>query len=288
MTISPEVETPRAGDPITAAWAAGLAAAVNSSANQAERADGLASPFGKAELPPSSPMLGAPHGPILPFECRILRESGASADSLWMAFPDYGSGGRAWVFLDGYAVTHASADGIAIASWTKIADNLTDGTRYRVALAFADTGSSGSGYRWRWGVFVQSGSGALSWPAWADQTMPRVLLVDLQTAGNGTAAANVFKGLAQLHVGELHLTRSWIEYGGGAYAAGAYLVNRNGDRILNLSTLQLSADADGNEWGADVFNATVLKVGGDTYAPTAITYTDGGGNTQTKTFLVKQ
>ena len=173
-------------------------------------------------------MLGAPHGPILPFECRILRESGASADSLWMAFPDYGSGGRAWVFLDGYAVTHASADGIAGASWTKIADNLTDGTRYRVGLAFADTGSSGSGYRWRWGVFVQSGSGALSWPAWADQTMPRVLLVDLQTAGNGTAAANVFKGLAQLHVGELHLTRSWIEYGGGAQAAGAYLVNRNG------------------------------------------------------------
>ena len=79
MVISPAVQPPKVGDPITAKWASDLAAAVNSCANPADRVGDVSTPYGKASPAPELPMLGAPHGPILPFECRILRESGASA-----------------------------------------------------------------------------------------------------------------------------------------------------------------------------------------------------------------
>jgi len=134
MDISPAVQSPKAGDPITAAWAAQIADAINSSANPPERDGSVLSPFGRAELPPLAKTGGTAKMPM-PFDCIIVRPQGASADKLYIWLPDVASG--EYVVFDGKPLGPAQGQNIGDAdtAWVEVGAVTNAATRF-VYLTF--------------------------------------------------------------------------------------------------------------------------------------------------------
>ena len=134
MDISPAIPTPRAGDPITAAWAAQIADAINSSANPPERDGAILSPFGRAELTPLAKTGGTAKMPM-PFDCVVMRPQGASADKLYIWLPDIASG--EYVVFDGKPLGPAQGQSIgdSDSAWVEVGSVTNAATRF-VYLTF--------------------------------------------------------------------------------------------------------------------------------------------------------
>ncbi|MBQ1428079.1 MAG: hypothetical protein IIZ06_00275 [Kiritimatiellae bacterium] len=144
MEISPAVPAPRAGDPITAKWAADLAAAVNSAANPADRVGEVSTPFGKASPAPGIPMLGTSKMPM-PFDCAIFRPEGESEDSIYIWLPD---GGAEYVSYNCNPVGPASGQdvGDSDSAWVEIGSVENDETRYVYLKFHADADGNVDGW----------------------------------------------------------------------------------------------------------------------------------------------
>lgn len=129
MDISPAVQSPKSGDPITAAWAAQIADAINSSANPPERDGSVLSPFGRAELPPLA-KTGGTAKMKMPFDCIIVRPQGASADKLYIWLPDVASG--EYVVFDGKPLGPAQGQSIGDAdtAWVEVGSVTNAATRF--------------------------------------------------------------------------------------------------------------------------------------------------------------
>ena len=134
MDISPAIPTPRAGDPITAAWAAQIADAINSSANPPERDGAILSPFGRAELTPLAKTGGTAKMPM-PFDCVVMRPQGASSDKLYIWLPDIASG--EYVVFDGKPLGPAQGQSIgdSDSAWVEVGSVTNAATRF-VYLTF--------------------------------------------------------------------------------------------------------------------------------------------------------
>lgn len=144
MEISPAVPAPRAGDPITAKWAADLAAAVNSAANPAARVGEVSTPFGKASPAPGLPMLGASRMPM-PFDCAIFRPEGESEDSIYIWLPD---GGAEYVSYNCKPVGPADGQDIgdSDSAWIEIGSVTNDEAHYIYLKFQADSDGNVDGW----------------------------------------------------------------------------------------------------------------------------------------------
>lgn len=144
MVISPAVQTPKPGDPITAKWAADLAAAVNSCANPAEREGEISTPYGKASLAPGMPMLGTAKMPM-PFDCAIFRPDGESADSIFIWLPD---GGAEYVTYNCKPIGPAQGQdvGDSDTAWVEIGTVTNDEAHYVYLKFHADSDGNVDGW----------------------------------------------------------------------------------------------------------------------------------------------
>lgn len=212
MEISPAVQSPRAGDPITAAWAADLAAAVNSAANPADRVGAVSSPFGKASPAPGLPILGTAKMPM-PFDCAIFRAAGESEDSLYIWLPD---GGAEYVVFDGKPLGPAQGQSIGDAdtAWVEVGAVTNAATRYVYLKFHTDANDEVDGWEieetgtaWN----PQSGGTGLQ------QETPKILLAAYNIAADSPvpSAGTDNKWPSGKH-GLVQYRHGTIEVGGGA------------------------------------------------------------------------
>lgn len=206
MEISPAVPAPRAGDPITAKWAADLAAAVNSAANPADSVGAVSSPFGKASPAPGMPMLGTAKMPM-PFDCAIFRPEGESSDSIFIWLPD---GGAEYVTYNCKPIGPAEGQdvGDSDTAWVEIGTVTNDEAHY-VYLKF-HTDSDGSVDGW------EIEDAATPWSPGEEgcASPPQILVAAYNIAADSTVPSagddNKFpsgqSGLVQYHHGTIEVT----------------------------------------------------------------------------------
>ena len=153
------ITPPAKGDPITAAWAASLVAAVNGAHGADEEPDSLRTPDGLVSPPPCAEMMEAPPALPLPFDCRVQFEqygSNSSVFRLYVCLPavtewatDAGDGWRneSYVCADGRAIAPWSGTGAQPLGTTDNAwvdyGTITRGTEYRLMLCALAVGSGG-------------------------------------------------------------------------------------------------------------------------------------------------
>jgi hypothetical protein len=116
MDISPAVPTPRKGDPITAEWAAQVAAAANAVPHTPQAPGAFSSPYGSATPAPSLAMLGAWRMP-LPFDCVLFNDSGSTKLCIFLP-----SGTAPYVYYCGKPIDPAQAQtvGDANSGWVEL------------------------------------------------------------------------------------------------------------------------------------------------------------------------
>ena len=278
MVISPSVPSPRAGDPITAAWAANLADVINSCANPADRVGDAATPFGKATLPPGLPMLGDFVRPM-PFDCVAWRAIGALVDHLYCYLPPYGETWRSYVFINQQPCDRSSSQqlGTAANPWVDLGEIL-ESSVYTLVLAFEDIpGALPNEYQFKWRLSLTAGGSGDMYPTWASVRAP---LVYIAWKGDRHSPATMTDGICQYH-------RGFVGVGGSAWNLGGYeetawgkaIGNSSKAKVLDLDNRQL---VGGWESTGDftVANGTAkFFYGGNQYHPVNIT--DGNGNTYT-------
>ena len=212
MDISPAIPTPRAGDPITAAWAAQIADAINSSANPPERDGAVLSPFGRAELTPLAKTGGTAKMPM-PFDCVVMRPQGASSDKLYIWLPDVASG--EYVVFDGKPLGPAQGQSIgdADSAWVEVGSVANAATRFVYLKFHTDANDEVDGWEIEdtgtaWNP-QSGGTGAQSDP-------PKVLLASYNIAADSSApsAGTDNKWPSGKH-GLVQFRHGTIELGGG-------------------------------------------------------------------------
>lgn len=201
MIISPAVQPPKVGDPITAKWASDLAAAVNSCANPADRVGEVSTPFGKASPAPDVAMLGK-YERFMAFDCRLVNEDGET--SVWCAIP---SGVAEWVWLGDRPIAPADGQeaGDGDTAFVRVA-TAGDGPIW-IYLGFAghETEPDEEGKKKveidGWRVFATSD--ASSPPEWAAPGTPLVLLASTKIGSGDESAPSLRFGLVQYHHGSI-------------------------------------------------------------------------------------
>ena len=201
MEPSPKVPTPRAGDAMTAEWAALVADAANAVPLSQSRPGSVSTPYGSAEPPSVVPMLGAFAMP-LPFDCRIVRNAGESADTLYIWLPNNGADLVLW---GGAPLPPAAGQstGTASTGWVSVG-TVTNGSARYVYLAL-HLGANGVPDGWK---IEDTGT------AWDGSFPPKVAVAVYNIAAdqdpppapgtdNGIASGKI--GLVQCHRGVVAL-----------------------------------------------------------------------------------
>lgn len=165
MDISPAVQSPAKGDPITAAWAAQVAAAVNSSATALKGDESVQTPFGTAEQPRVPPALGVQKYPQ-PFDCVIYNDSGT--DKVAMFLPS-GSPSYVWIGSTPLSPAAGQSVGNATSGWADV-ETAQNSARYIYLAVHADGNGDPDGWK-----LYPTGTPDTP-PAWAVAGMPMVLL----------------------------------------------------------------------------------------------------------------
>lgn len=144
MDISPAVPTPRKGDPITAEWAAQVAAAANSVPHTPQAPGAFSSPYGSATPAPSLAMLGAWRMP-LPFDCVLFNDSGATKLCIFLP-----SGTAPYVYYGGKPLDPAQAQsmGDADSGWVELG-SASHGSAHYVYLKWHQDQTTGEVDGWQ-------------------------------------------------------------------------------------------------------------------------------------------
>ncbi len=134
MEISPAVQPPKVGDPITARWASDLAAAVNSCANPAERTGETATPYGKATQAPGLPMLGEFRAPM-PFDARVYNDAGTDKVAVYLPGSSGSAVWQSFVYIDQNCAAPSSSQTVGTATnpWVDYGALPGDGVPLQVA-----------------------------------------------------------------------------------------------------------------------------------------------------------
>lgn len=155
------ITPPAKGDPITAAWAASLVAAVNGAHGADEEPDSLRTPDGLVSPPPCAEMMEAPPALPLPFDCRLVWNSAQSKHHIFVCLP----GVSQWATDDGNGWVNESyvyADGRALAPWSG-SNAQTVGT---ATNAWVDYGAINFGVDYRLMLYaLQVGAGTTTEPS---------------------------------------------------------------------------------------------------------------------------
>lgn len=262
MEISPAVQPPKVGDPITAKWAADLSAAVNSCANQAERTGEAATPYGKAAPAPGLSMLGEFRAPM-PFDARVYNDAGT--DKIVVYLP----GAAAWssyVYIDQNCADPSSSQ--TTGGWVDYgALPGGGGTSGALLLAFEDIpGAAETDFHFKWRLALVDPGG---WDSdlytkipWAS---PRAPLLVVASISLRTAPGSVDGGVRQYVRGAVNMGGSAWSLGGTYYTAwGKSVGNSSKEKVLDLDNRQLA----GGTWEAAYGN---MKFGSYTLAPVSVT-----------------
>lgn len=197
MDISPAISAPAKGDPITAAWAAQVAAAVNSSASALRTPESVQTPFGTAEPPRVAPaLLGAQKFPQ-PFDCILFNDSGT--DKIEIFLPN---GGSSYVWLGSVPLSPAGGQSVGnyVSGWVEV-ETAQNSKRYIYLAIHKDAGGNADG----WQIYPTGTPDTP--PAWAMPDAPMVLLAVYDRsaahfAPNGTVGINQYRhGTVALGVG---------------------------------------------------------------------------------------
>lgn len=145
MEPSPKVPTPRVGDAMTAEWAALVADAANAVSLSQSRPGSVSTPYGSAEPPSVAPMLGAFAMP-LPFDCRIVRNAGESADTLYIWLPNNGADLVLW---GGVPLPPAAGQSVGTAStgWVSVGTVTNGSARYVYLALHLDANGNPDGWK---------------------------------------------------------------------------------------------------------------------------------------------
>lgn len=194
MDISPAISTPAKGDPITAAWAAQVAAAVNSAATALTGDESVQTPFGTAEPPRVHPALGAQKYPQ-PFDAIIYNDSGT--DKVAMFLP---SGSPSYVWMGDSALSAAPGQntGNANTAWVDV-ESVQNSARYIYLAVHADANGDPDGWK-----LYPTGT-ADSPPSWAVEGAPMVLLAVYDTSAAHFAPSGKV-GLNQYRHGAINIS----------------------------------------------------------------------------------
>jgi len=275
MEISPTVQPPKVGDPITAKWASDLAAAVNSCANPAERSGEAATPYGKASPAPGLPMLGDFRAPM-PFDARVYNDAGT--DKVAVYLPGWGSPWGSYVYIDQNPAQNSSSQtvGTALNPWVDYgALPGGGGTSGALLLAFEDIpGAAETDFHFKWRLaLVDPGSwdGDLYTKVpWASLRAPLLVVASISL---GNTPNSPIPGVRQYVHGAVNVGGSaWSLGGTNDTAWGKSVGNSSKSKVLDLDNRQLA----GGTWEAASGN---MKFGSYTLAP--VTITDGNGVTYT-------
>ena len=194
MDISPAIATPAKGDPITAAWAAQVAAAVNSSATALTGDESVQTPFGTAEPQRVPPALGAQKYPQ-PFDAVIYNDSGT--DKVAMFLPS-GSPSYVWMGDSALSAAPGQSTGNGTTAWVDV-ESVSSGTRYIYLAIHADSNGDPDG----WKLYPTGTADAA--PSWAVEGAPMVLLAVYNTSAASFAPSGKV-GLNQYHHGSINIS----------------------------------------------------------------------------------
>ena len=193
MDISPAISTPAKGDPITAAWAAQVASAVNSSATALTGDESVQTPFGTAEPPRVPPALGKQTYPQ-PFDCIIYNDSGT--DKVAMFLPS-GSPSYVWIGDSALSAAPGQSTGNASTAWVDV-EAVQNSARYIYLAIHADANGDPDGWK-----LYPTGT-ADSPPSWAVEGAPMVLLAVYDTSAAHFAPSGKV-GLNQYRHGSINI-----------------------------------------------------------------------------------
>lgn len=269
MEISPAVQPPKVGDPITAKWASDLAAAVNSSANPAERVGEAATPYGKAAPVPGLSMLGDFRAPM-PFDARVYNDAGTDKVAVYLP------GATLWgsyVYIDKNCADPSSSQTLGTASnpWVDYgALPGGGGTRGVLLLAFEDIpGAAETDFHFKWRlVLVDTGwDGDLYTKVpWASQRAPLLVVASISLRNTPNSPT---PGVRQYVRGAVNVGGSAWSLGGTYYTAwGKSVGNSSRSMVLDLDNRQLA----GGTWEAESGD---MKFGSYTLHPVTITAGNG-------------
>lgn len=269
MEISPAVQPPKVGDPITAKWASDLAAAVNSCANPAERTGEVATPYGKAAQAPGLSMLGDFRAPM-PFDARVYNDAGTDKVAVYLP------GAALWqsyVYIDQNCADPSSSQtlGTATNPWVDYgALPGGGGTRGVLLLAFEDIpGAAETDFHFKWRLVLVD----TAWDGdlytkvpWASQRAPLLVVASISL---GNRPNSPIPGVRQYVRGAVNVGGSAWSLGGTEISAwGRAIGNNSKSKVIDLDARQLA----GGTWEATSGN---MKFGSRTLAP--VTITDGNG-----------
>lgn len=266
MEISPAVQPPKVGDPITARWADDLSAAVNSCANPAERTGEAATPYGKAAPAPGLPMLGDFRAPM-PFDARVYNDAGT--DKVAVYLPGAGVW-QSFVYIDQNCAAPSSSQtmGTTTNPWVDYgALPGGGGTTGALLLAFEDIpGAAETDFHFRWRlVLVDPGAwdGDLYTKVpWASPRAPLLVVASIYLWNNPNSPV---PGVRQYVHGAVNVGGSAWSLGGTYYTAwGKSVGNSSQAMVLDLDNRHLA----GGTWEAASGN---MKFGADTLAPVSVT-----------------
>lgn len=193
MDISPAISAPAKGDPITAAWAAQVAAAVDSSATALKGDESVQTPFGTAEPPRVPPALGAQKYPQ-PFDAVIYNDSGT--DKVAMFLPS-GSPSYVWMGDSALSAAPGQSTGTASTAWVDV-ESVQNSARYIYLAVHADSNGDPDGWK-----LYPTGTPDTP-PSWAVEGAPLVLLAVYDTSAAHFAPSGKV-GLNQYRHGSINL-----------------------------------------------------------------------------------
>lgn len=274
MEISPAVQPPKVGDPITAKWAADLSAAVNSCANPAERTGEAATPYGKAAPAPGLPMLGDFRAPM-PFDARVYNDAGTDKVAVYLPSASLWS---SYVYIDQNCVAPSSSQtmGTTTNPWVDYGALLGGGgTTGALLLAFEDIpGAAETAFHFKWRLVLVDPGG---WDGdlytkvpWASLRAPLLVVASIYLRNNANSPV---PGVRQYVHGAVNVGGSaWSLGGDQTDAWGKAIGNSSKAMVLDLDARQFA----GGTWEAESGD---MKFGSYTLKP--VTITDGSGNSYT-------
>jgi len=267
MEISPAVDAPRSGDPITAAWAANLATAVNSSANPADEVGSVSTPFGKTSPQSGAKMLGDAER-VFPFDCKLVDDSGTQ--HLYCFIPAAYKSKVVSVFGK-----FASPWDGSIGGWVDMGAITENRETWLVLYLPQPATIQGIYTNFDWKLaLLQTSSPQRPGDAWAETPLIPIAIVYTE-----------WYGLVQLRHGAMQIGMpTWIPYGDKTTNFCGAIGDEAGNEMFAFASNQISANAaltnfpNAVEFRDDVklTNAATLYVNGSVYAPSQIK--DGDGN----------
>jgi hypothetical protein len=285
MDASPTLDAPRAGDPITADWAARVADAANAVPHTPQEPGAFASPFGSVPRPVAQPMLGDGDRP-LPFDVRVWNGNSDHVDKAYIYLPDMGGGVRQdYVVCDQRSIRFSNEDSMSGPNngWFCMGA-VSAGTAYRIGLAF--TPQRGTQTH-NWSVFIKSGSWGL--PSWGDASMPLVEIarVEIAASWSPTTPYDEQHGVIQFHRGGIVLARQWVRWSLDAAYPNLVFCDAAGNEMFTVADGSKNGYTLSGNWrvngtisftsdGGVDFGSGDLKFGSEVYEPQTINI--GGTN----------